>query len=144
MQELRRERDDLRAELATVGGREENRPKEDENVGEPFSRFNDHRPGVGVIDGCSGEWTPQSIGFDGGDDQPRRIHSASQFFEGNFMIGSPSSNSTVQRLVGRYGLRGVRVGEASHPGPSILNFGRVRSPRSMGSRFTTVDRDGHC
>ena len=53
---------------------------------------------AGVIDGCSGEWTPQSIGFDGVDDQPRRIHSASQFFEGNFTIGSPSSNSTVQRL----------------------------------------------
>ena len=41
VQELRRERDDLRVELATVGGRGE-LAKEDENVGEPFSRFNDH------------------------------------------------------------------------------------------------------
>ena len=41
---------------ATVGGREENRPK-DENIGEPFSRFDDHRPGVGIINGCPGEWT---------------------------------------------------------------------------------------
>ena len=54
------------------------------------------------------------------------------------MIGSQSSISKVQRLVGRYGLRGVPVGEASHPGPSILNFGRVRFPRSMGSRFTPL------
>ena len=52
------------------------------------------------------------------------------------MIGSPSSNSTVQRLVGRYGLRGIWW--AKHPGPSILNFGRVHFPRSMGSRFTPL------
>ena len=36
------------------------------------------------------------ICFDGVDEQRRRIHSASH--EGNFMIGSPSSNSTEQRL----------------------------------------------
>ena len=35
VQELRRERDDLRAELATVGGREENRPKKTRTLANP-------------------------------------------------------------------------------------------------------------
>ena len=38
----------------------------------------------------------------------------------------------------RYGHRGERIGEAAHPGPSFLNFGRVRIPGSSGSRFVPL------
>ena len=43
-----------------------------------------------------------------------------------------------RRLSARYGHRGERIGEAAHPSPSFLNFGRVRIPGSSGSRFAPL------
>ena len=43
-----------------------------------------------------------------------------------------------RRLSARYGHRGERIGGAAHPGPSFLNFGRVRIPGSSGSRFAPL------
>ena len=96
-QELLRERDDLRAELATVGGREENRPKKTRTLANPS-------PDLMITD---------------------------QELESMINRAESTVRANSSRSMGS-------VGEASHPGPLMLNFGRVRFPRSTGSRFTPL------
>ena len=75
-----------------------------------------------------------AVRFVGVDDQSSRFRSQGQCIASRVPIGRLLWKC---RRSARYGHRGERIGVAAHPGPSFLNFGRVRIPGS-GSRFVPL------
>ena len=76
------------------------------------------------------------VRFVGVDDQSSGFRSQGQCISSRVLTGRFLWK--CRRLSARYGHRGERIGEAAHPGPSFLNFGRVRIPGSSGSRFAPL------
>ena len=77
-----------------------------------------------------------AVRFVGVDDQSGGFRSQSQCIWSRVLTGRFLLK--CRRSFAKYGHRGERIGEAAHPGPSFLNFGRVRILGSSGSRFAPL------
>ena len=120
VQDLRRERDDLREELLAVGVQEENRFRKTRTLALSLALMITDLP-----------QHPATLV------QASALRNPSEVMESAINRADSTIRSMAcrsRRSVARCGLRGVPVGEACHPGPSILNFGRARFPLSS-SRF---------
>ena len=112
VQELQHERDELRAELATHAEVSEGRPRKSNRISrDAIARFGD------VFTTPVGHFPPrerQGVVFRGGDShRPGRVCNEVWPFR---------SNEFCMRRRARCGLRGVWIGEASHPGPPKLRI----------------------
>ena len=98
-------------------------PRPHRRAGSDFARVGRSAP--------SARWTAQR-GDHGKSDQSRK-HSRPEFqsFQSSGLTDAPTATGTgcTPREVARYGLRGRRVGEASHPGPQTSMFRRLRPRR---------------
>ena len=104
--------------------------QENQDFGNPCARSDVNGPRF--IDSAQCD----AVRFIGVDDQSGGFRSQGQCISSRVLTGRLLWK--CRRLSARYGHRGERIGEAAHPGPSFLNFGRVRIPGSSGSRFAPL------
>ena len=104
--------------------------QENQDFANPCARFDVDGPRFVDSAQCN------AVRFVGVDDQSGGFRSQGQCISSRVLIGRLLWK--CRRLSARYGHRGERIGEAAHPGPSFLNFGRVRIPGSSGSRFVPL------
>ena len=113
VQELRRENTDLRSELQ----RTERSGRERPEAGQEFIEFHSR------LGPSEREWrrsrriprrTRRCFSQDGNDDRQCRLHFAFESFQPIVRL----TGNLTRRVPGLDGFKGMRVGEASHPGPS--------------------------
>ena len=134
----RREKDVL---THSLDGSRRRSPEAGQEVGRPRSGF-----GPGTTQTCGKFWHSHGSGtgaccgplFDDGISDQRRWFSSNESLQSALMKRA----SCVRVVSARYGLRGIRVGEASHPGPSASHGSEVHPfRRRRVNRFEILSSD---